>query len=267
MQDNEEPKKRGPGRPKKGEVVITKRKKPKKKKPTRPVGRPKIHMPFNEARELVRNEGIGSFSQYRLWWKLNTPARIPKRPDRTYNENWKGWNDFLDNNNRYPCVKKTFRAFNEAKTYAQQLGLASKAEWISYAKGNKKPKDIPSRPDLAYRNDWFTWKDFLGADAVSRKRNIEEYGGVFFIIRNAGRPHNVYQMGITLEGVDAITSVQSQQQFQIIAMFKCEITFPWEIYLSEYGTKYWESGREDEFKIANIGEFIFAIDDDVEKIN
>ncbi len=232
----------------------------------RKVGRPRVNLEFFEARELVRNENISSVVQYKKWWLYNTPAKIPKRPDRAYKTDWKGWNDFLGSNNPFPCVKRSFRPFAEARSFVHQLGLTKKGEYFEYAKSSKKPADIPSRPDLIYRDDWFTWRDFIGADVASVKRNIETAKAVFFIIQNVGRPNNVFQFGITLEGKETILQAQIQQRFKIVKLFYCDIGFGWITFAEHYGKKYWDSGRQDEYVIHNINDFVFQISDFVEKI-
>lgn len=238
----------------------------KKKRIPKKVGRPRVNHEFHEARELVRNEGISSVGQYSKWWTLNLPALIPKRPDRAYKKEWVSWSDFLGSKNIFPFIKKTFRPFEEARTFAQQLALNTKTEWIKYAKSSSKPEDIPSRPDLYYRKDWFTWKDWLGADIASIKRNIEASPAVFFIIQNYGRPNNVYQFGITMEGKETVIRAQSQQKFRIIQLFHCDIGFNWSIFAEKLGKNYWESDRKDEYVITNINDFILQIHDFVEKI-
>ena len=230
-------------------------------------GRPRRNLEFKEARELVRNENIKSVVQYKKWWALNTPAKIPKRPDRAYKQEWAGWNDFLGSNNPFPCVKKTFRPFIDARSFAQQLALSNKLEWIEYAKSDLKPDDIPSRPDLIYRDDWFTWKDFLGADIASVKRNVEKADAVFFIIHVHGRPNNVFQFGITLEGVETIIQSQASQGFRIVGLFYCDIGFGWESFADTYGRRYLDFGRNNEYVIPNINDFIFQIGDFVETIS
>lgn len=232
----------------------------------RKVGRPRVNLEFFEARELVRNENISSVGQYKKWWLYNTPAKIPKRPDRAYKTDWKGWNDFLGSNNPFPFVKRKFRSFVEARSFVQQLGLSNKSEWFEYAKSSRKPSDIPSRPDLIYREDWFTWRDFIGTNIASVKRNIETAKAVFFIIQNAGRPNNVYQFGITLEGKQTILQAQVQQRFRIIGLFYCDISFEWFTFAEQFGKKYWDSGRRDEYIIPNLNDFIFRVSDFVERI-
>lgn len=236
------------------------------KKITAKRGRPRVNLEFNEARELVRNENIPSVAQYKKWWALNTPARIPKRPDRAYKHDWQGWNDFLGSSNPFPCVKRSFRSFKEARAFVQQQGFTTKAEYIEYAKSKRKPEDIPSRPDLIYRKDWFTWADYLGANVASVKRNIETANAIFFIVNNHSRPNNVYQFGITMESVQDIVQAQQNQQFKIVGLFYCNIEFDWMGFAEEYGRQYWEAGRSDEYLIPNIHDFIFQIGDFVEPI-
>jgi hypothetical protein len=236
------------------------------KKSTTKRGRPRVNLEFREARELIRNEQISSVVQFKRWWALNTPARIPKRPDRAYKHEWEGWNDFLGSNNPFPCVKQHFRSFKEARAFIQQLGLTTKSEYIEYAKSSRKPADIPSRPDLIYRKDWFTWADFIGADIASVKRNIETADAMFFIINNPGRPNNVYQFGITMDNVQDIVKAQQNQRFKIVGLYYCNIEFDWTGFAEEYGREYWESGRQDEYLVPNIHDFIFQISDFVEPV-
>ena len=214
----------------------------------------------------MRNENLSSVGQFKKWWALNTPARIPKRPDRAYKKEWISWSDFLGSSNPFPFVKRSFRKFIEARSFVQQQALNNESEWWEYCKSGRKPDDIPSRPDLIYRKDWFTWKDWLGSDISAVKRNVEAADGVFFIINNSGRPNNVYQMGITLEGVETIKRSQVQNQFRIIGMFYCDISFNWSKIAEELGRNYWEYGRNDEYLIPNIHDFIFHIGDFVERV-
>lgn len=229
-------------------------------------GRPRINHEFRDARMLVRQEQLGSVQQFHKWWALNTPGKIPKRPDRAYKNEWQGWPDFLGVYNEYPCIKRKFRSFNESRAFAQQQGFNTKSEWLEFAKSGEKPKDVPSRPDIVYREEWFTWKDFLGADVASVKRNIDTAKAIFFIISRHGRPSNVYQFGITLEGLQTILDAQRNQGFKIIDLFHCDITFNWKGFAEDHGRNYWEGGTEDEYIVPNISDFIFQVSDFVEPV-
>ena len=250
-------------------------KKVKKKKPAdkldadgniipRKVGRPRVGHEFLKARELVRAECIGSVRQYAKWWKVNTPARIPKRPDRAYSE-WISWSDFLGVYNTYPFDKQQFRTLDSAKSFVHPLLFKTQLEWLAYVRTGKKPIDIPSRPDVVYE-EWFTWKDFLGHGIADVKRNLDAAGVIMFIIQNHGRPHNVYQVGISSEGVDTITQYQETNGFRIIGLFKCDMTFNWEYYFNKYGRPYQTGGKRSEFIIDNINDVIFDMSEFVEPI-
>jgi hypothetical protein len=229
-------------------------------------GRPRVCLELYEARELIRKEKLGSVSQYKRWWLLNLPARIPKRPDRAYKHEWLGWNDFLGSDNVFSPHRRRMRSFIDARTFAHQLGFRIKQDWLDYATSGKKPIDIPSRPDVVYRTEWYTWKDFLGADIPIAKRNIELAKAIFFIIHNQGRPNNVFQLGITMEGKETILQYQVKQKFRIVGLYYSEIEFDWESIIQKYGKRFWESDRNDEYLIPNVNEFIFSIGEFVEQV-
>jgi hypothetical protein len=63
-----------------------------------------------------------------------------------------------------------FRPFAEARQFVHTLGLKSSSQWIQYRASGRKPQDIPSHPDVAYRNDWRGWGDWLGNVAPSEKK-------------------------------------------------------------------------------------------------
>jgi hypothetical protein len=61
----------------------------------------------------------------------------------------------------------TFRPFSEARKYAHTLKLKNRAEWREYSKSEKKPDDVPSYPEAAYKQYWKGWNDWLGASYVA----------------------------------------------------------------------------------------------------
>lgn len=62
-----------------------------------------------------------------------------------------------------------FRSFSDCRDFAKSLSISSNKEWYSMYKSGNLPKDIPSRPDSVYKNDWISWTDFLGNSKVSFK--------------------------------------------------------------------------------------------------
>lgn len=65
-------------------------------------------------------------------------------------------------------AKLSWRPFEEAKLFVQQLELKNQREWQAYCVGKlsrnpKKPADIPSNAPIAYKDKgWTTWGNWLG---------------------------------------------------------------------------------------------------------
>ena len=96
---------------------------------------------FDAARTYAREQNIGTQTEWRTWSKsTERPPEIPSYPDRTYaEEGWEGWRDWLGTE---------FLAFDAARTHAREQNLGSRAEWWKWGKKKKRPRQIPSRPDL-----------------------------------------------------------------------------------------------------------------------
>ena len=53
---------------------------------------------------------------------------------------------------------RSFRPYEEARAFIQQLQLKNWEEWTEWAKSGARPDDIPANPILVYKNNG--WKDF-----------------------------------------------------------------------------------------------------------
>ena len=53
------------------------------------------------------------------------------------------------------------RPFAQAREWARTLGLNT-SEWREFVKTDKKPLDIPADPMRAYKDEWVSFRDFLG---------------------------------------------------------------------------------------------------------
>ena len=71
--------------------------------------------------------------------------------------------DFLGTGNKaYHNI--AFRSFAQARNFARKLKLKNRSEWTEYCKSGMKPTDIPSKPDITYRNTgWINFSDWLKA--------------------------------------------------------------------------------------------------------
>ena len=58
-------------------------------------------------------------------------------------------------------AKKVWRPFDEARGFVRSLQLKNTREWEEYRNSGKKPDDIPSHPNVIYKNDWIGWIDWL----------------------------------------------------------------------------------------------------------
>ena len=118
---------------------------------------------FEEARNCVWILGLKSWDEWQEWSKSEErPHDIPSNPDQFYKgEGWLSWGDFLGYNKGK--VAGEWRDFEEARDCVWSLGLKSHDEWKEWSKSQKKPHDIPSRPDSVYKGEgWLSWGDFLG---------------------------------------------------------------------------------------------------------
>jgi hypothetical protein len=117
---------------------------------------------FPKARDYVRKLGIRSNEEWRAWSRsTQRPNDILKTPgDKVYADaGWKNWRDWLGTGRQYSTK---WRPFDEARIFAQKLGLNFRNEWMVYGRAGKKPNDIPANPRDAYTADWNGWGDWLG---------------------------------------------------------------------------------------------------------
>jgi hypothetical protein len=120
-------------------------------------------MPFEQAREHVRELGLKTEREYHAWSK--TPERqrtIAANPDKTYAAHWAGWPDFLG----YPVRK--LLTFHTARRLVRALNLRSRKEWVAWTKSGHRPTNIPAKPEYAYGAYWRGFPDWLGYRRAKR---------------------------------------------------------------------------------------------------
>lgn len=124
-------------------------------------------LPFERAREIVRDMKFRSTKDFIEWKKTSNWKNIPRVPDRVYADKWQGWNDFLGTNNIFggAQLKKYFRPYWEALAWAQRYAAdndinSAREWWIAHDRGEV-PEDIPKFPEKIY-GDWDGWDTWLG---------------------------------------------------------------------------------------------------------
>jgi superfamily II DNA or RNA helicase len=69
--------------------------------------------------------------------------------------------------------KLSWKPFEEARAYVQNIGLTGRYEWENFCKNELSnnralPSDIPRRPDYVYKdNGWKSWGDWLGTGNIA----------------------------------------------------------------------------------------------------
>ena len=82
-------------------------------------------------------------------------------PSKVYKKSWKGWSDFLSTSKKSDW--RNIANYSKAKKIIKKYKLNSNRDFNNLSKTGKKPVNIPSNPNRAYKNKgWKGWKDFLG---------------------------------------------------------------------------------------------------------
>jgi hypothetical protein len=112
---------------------------------------------FREARRVARGHGFESKEEF-LDYSCPGAYQLPKNPDEIWNEEWRGWDDFLG---------IPYTDFEEARSVARDLKATSEDEYLTWFREKKIDEDspairLPFRPDLHFKKEWLGWGDWLG---------------------------------------------------------------------------------------------------------
>jgi hypothetical protein len=128
----------------------------------------RIFLPFEEAREFIRNLKLSGDSQWREYLKSGEkPDSIPSNANLIYKDKgWINWGDWFGTGYLHT---KEFLPFDEGRDFARSLELKSYAEWNNYCKSDKRLDNIPTCPNVIYKdNGWIGIDDWLGTGKPSR---------------------------------------------------------------------------------------------------
>jgi hypothetical protein len=128
----------------------------------------KEFLTFTQARNYVRKLKLKNHTEWVLWLKNGSkPKYIPSTPHIIYSKEWINWRDFLGAG-RIRGNKKIFLPFDQARYYVRKLHLKNKSKWKAWSKSFR-PTNIPSNPNLHYKQKWGGWEDWLDLNYVHRR--------------------------------------------------------------------------------------------------
>jgi hypothetical protein len=113
-------------------------------------------------------------NEWQAWSKSDgKPDDIPADPPKVYQEKgWIGWGDWLGTGN-IASYNRTYRPFEEARAFANNLGLKNRNDWRVWSKSDGKPDDIPANPPQTYKNEgWLGWGDWLETGTIANQNRV-----------------------------------------------------------------------------------------------
>jgi superfamily II DNA or RNA helicase len=119
---------------------------------------------FTLARELARSLNLKNRTEWRFYIQSGKkPFDIPNAPDQAYkNKGWKGYGDWLGTG-VLATFKREYKNYSDCRRFAIKNRIISITEWKYFVRSNKKINDIPTAPDIVYKNKgWNGWPEFLG---------------------------------------------------------------------------------------------------------
>jgi superfamily II DNA or RNA helicase len=144
---------------------------------------------FKKARAFARRLGLKSGNEWHEYCKSGKkPTDIPADPHTTYAEvGWAGMGDWLGTG-RLATHLRQYRSFKKARDFVRRLGLKSQIEWSEYSKSDKKPADIPAKPNKVYAEaGWVGYGDWLGTGTVAaRLRQYRSFKKARAFVRRLG---------------------------------------------------------------------------------
>ena len=135
----------------------------------------RMHRSFEEARIFVHTLQLSDIEKWKDWAKTEArPEDIPITPNEVYaSKGWVNWGDWLGTG-RVAVSKRTYRSFEEARTFVHTLDFNIRDQWVEWAKTDNKPEDIPANPERFYNRsgDWVSWGDWLGNGTISNQNRV-----------------------------------------------------------------------------------------------
>ncbi len=87
------------------------------------------------------------------------PKNFPRKPDEYFKKKhvWNGWPDFFGKPTGF--TDNHYLSYEDASKFCRQKDIKNSIEYRTW---NKRPVNLPARPDQYYKETWKGWKAFLG---------------------------------------------------------------------------------------------------------
>ena len=139
---------------------------------------------YRSARDLVRSLGITTRRQFIEWSSSGErPGDFPSKPQVVYKNQWENWGNFLGTGN---TRKKNFRSYESARDLVRSLGITTQRQFMEWSSSGERPEDFPYNLQIAYKNQWENWGNFLGTGGNTHKKNFRSYRSARDLVRSLG---------------------------------------------------------------------------------
>jgi superfamily II DNA or RNA helicase len=133
-----------------------------------------VYRSFEEAKNYVRTLQLNNRTEWSKYCKSGEkPEDIPSHPNHHYKYlGWLSWANWLGKRN-IVSHGFVFQSFDDARKFVHTLNLKNKDEWKKFYRSGNKPTDIPSNPQIKYKDQgWISWGDWLGSGTIAPKNRI-----------------------------------------------------------------------------------------------
>ena len=191
-------------------------------------------MSYGEAKTYIQAQGIKTHEEFDQWTRSGQrPENFPSNPNRTYEEDWTSWGDFLGTGN-LSTREKQWMNFEEAQTFIRKQNFKNAKEFRRWASSDLKPENFPSHPERTYKESWISWGDFLGTGNIfTREKQWMKYSAAKRYVQSLGidnlrdfiewlrsdrrpenfppQPHQVYKEWTS--AADFLSSVEKDEEY------------------------------------------------------
>jgi hypothetical protein len=144
--------------------------------------------------------------------------------------------------------------FSEALAYARSLNLNSVRAWHETAH----PPNVPRWPNTAYRNQFISWRHWLGKTALSQVQAAKTFqeNRLLVVARLPDSPANQLYVYVEPDGFPGLRSRWRQYQFHLLKVFYYEDGSRWQKVMDAYS----EGTDGHTWTVWNVSGALFDID-------